>query len=520
MVSGCVGLVTLLVVSSTTMAIAEMDPAELAGRLNEHRSVTGSDEDKAWPVLVGPLRALPLPPDEIGGVTAATIWPGMPGWESVAKWAADNPDLGAAIRTSATRAKIGLLYGASAVDAGDVDLGLYVDIGARDGRTVRPTFPYLQHIRRMSAWVTAEAYRRMEAGQIREGLGLLVDQLFVLRLVADREFLGEKVEAIKQLNESLRVFRGVIYRYMDQIPGELLVDIGLHELPYLRPDRARLFIPEHDRLVCEILLEHAFHERTGTARADAFPQIFTDLQAENEPLSRFGARRRWEWLQSGHDSLEASRERLGLIYDDWWRRWRADKGSDLGRLIQTEQSQFETVNTARFAAIVAAIRDMRELFSLRDELLMQTYGTATAVGLAAYRNERGVYPNQIRYTYGLTMNKRRDHDVWDSELSGFLYRFSDKKRPLDVGPLRVWIPEDMGLLYSVGRNAYDEFGVLHLVEEGTGDYILWPPPAELIREQAPKLPGSTGSYSGGIIDMSTDGVADWLKTASEFLTGQ
>ena len=54
-----------------------------------------------------------------------------------------------------------------------------------------------------------------------------------------------------------------------------------------------------------------------------FAEIFGELQARETPLDRFGTKKRWARLATLHGSLDASKEKLVEVYDDWWRRWRS-----------------------------------------------------------------------------------------------------------------------------------------------------------------------------------------------------
>jgi hypothetical protein len=213
------------------------------------------------------------------------------------------------------------------------------------------------------------------------------------------------------------------------------------------------------------------------------------VQTVNRPLQRFGARNRWKYLQehNQHDSLENAKVRLDLIFDDWWCRWRSDDTTDLGSLILDRQSQFELLNVGRFAAIDSVIHDMKNLFDVRERLLVDVNATATAAGLAAYKRDRGVYPKEMRIAFGITIDKQFVPDEYASITEDyrpwFVYRYISERRELDVGTTRVWLQPGMGLLYSTGRDGLDSLGKLHVDEQSRGDLIYWPPPQELVREQ-------------------------------------
>ena len=482
-------LAIILASSGFAADTGAVTPAELAEELNTHESVSPTGDETCWKTLAPALQALSVPPDTDDVLSQSSIWPGMPDWQAVSDWAASSSTLGPAIEEAAKQPSFGLKYGRESVDQAGRDRGLFVDLGEPDQRLVLPTFPYLKVMRQMSVWTAAEAWRLAESGKAEAGLTLLLDELMVFRRLADREFMEEKEEAIVLISEGLGVFRSVMYRYLDDISPAYLKRLAYTEIATLRPGRMSLFMPENDRILCEKLLTNAFDESLGTADPQEFAAVFTEVQTVNRPLQRFGARNRWKYLQehNQHDSLENAKVRLDLIFDDWWCRWRSDDTTDLGSLILDRQSQFELLNVGRFAAIDSVIHDMKNLFDVRERLLVDVNATATAAGLAAYKRDRGVYPKEMRIAFGITIDKQFVPDEYASITEDyrpwFVYRYISERRELDVGTKRVWLQPGMGLLYSTGRDGLDSLGKLHVDEQGRGDLIYWPPPQELVREQ-------------------------------------
>jgi hypothetical protein len=299
--------------------------------------------------------------------------------------------------------------------------------------------------------------------------------------------MEEKESAITMINEGLVVFRDVMYRHLDDLSPAYLKHLAYTEVASLRPGRVSLFMPENDRKLCEALLSNAFDASVGTPDAEEFSAVFTEVQTVDRPLQRFGARNRWEYLRKQHDSLETAKERLRLIFDDWWCRWRSDDMTQMGSLILDRQSQFELLNVGRFAAIDVVIHDMQKLFDARDRFLVEVNATATAAGLAAYKRDRGVYPKQMRIAFGITIDKRFAVDEYALISEGyrpwFVYRYISERREVDIGNKRVWLEPGTGLLYSMGRDGLDGQGRLHVDEQGRGDLLIWPPPEELLRAQ-------------------------------------
>ncbi|MDP7028954.1 MAG: hypothetical protein QF733_01880 [Phycisphaerales bacterium] len=464
-----------------------VSPEDLAAQLNSHASVKAPPAETAWAALAPAIRALPAPPDTVEPLRQDSIWPGMADWDAVSAWAAAGGDLAEAITDAAQRPVFGIKYGVAAAAPEDAAAGLVVELGTEDDRLILPSFRYLDGVAEMAVWTVAETYRLAEAGKAQEGLTLLLDELMVLRRLADREFMDEKEAALTLLASGMHVFRDVTYRYMDDLSGAFLTHAALHDIPSLSPGRESLFMPEHDMRLCEALLQNSFDQSLGLPLADEFPAVFTEVQvaATNRPLQRFGARRRWESIYEGQDSLEANKARLQLIFDDWWRRWRSSDEDMMGRLILDQQSQFELMNIARFAAIDAVIHDMRNLFKARTRLQMEVNASATAAGLAAYRIERGLYPQTLRTAFGITMNKEWAKDGHATVSEGyrpwFRYRRLEAPADLDIGTARVEIPAGIGLLYSTGLDGVDGLATRHADERWQGDLIIWPPTEELLR---------------------------------------
>jgi len=142
-------------------------------------------------------------------------------------------------------------------------------------------------------------------------------------------------------------------------------EIAMFKLPFLRPDRSRLLIPEGDRRVAEALIDEVFDGR-GQADRDKFAETFAAIQSSDAPLTRFGAARRWRQIADIHDSKSSSLEHLTLIYDDWWRRWRVEEYDP----ILGVATQFERTNPVRLAAVVYS---MFAIF-VEEALIVQIIG--------------------------------------------------------------------------------------------------------------------------------------------------
>ncbi|MCH2152695.1 MAG: hypothetical protein MK089_05080 [Phycisphaerales bacterium] len=461
---------------------------ELLASLNSDDSIRGDDSSKAWQVLFDAYLKMSPPPQPVGPLfNLDTIWPGMSDWSSVMQWAKSNPGMADAVIQASERAIIGLPYGCQNVPSTYAEKGLCIDIDVSEGQRTL-SFGYLDAVDVIAAYCTAEIYRRLESGDTDGGIKLMMAQLTVMRMFCDRQFMDEKLSNILMLTRCLSNARDCFWKYMDQISVEQFQQIAMREIPYLRPDRARLLIPEADRLVADAVLQDVFDEVTGDPIPERFAVVFTRIQAEQEPLTRLGAAKRWRNIAMQHGSFEASRERLKLIYDDWWRRWRLREYGDL----VTYPSEFDKTNAMRYAGVLLSIENIQQLFLIRNNLRVAVYGTAVSAALCAFKRDNGSYPasidNRATRLYGSYLSKKMDADpyYYREELNGldsFRYRVLRKETSLDVGVERLWLEAGEALLYSLGGNQEDDLGAEHVDGGDEQDIVLWPPVKALLRQE-------------------------------------
>jgi hypothetical protein len=319
----------------------------------------------------------------------------------------------------------------------------------------------------------------MEAGQIQQGLDLAMATAFVLRQFCDRDFQAEKMHSIELLADHMSNMRDVFHAYFDKISAEQFTKLSFLEIPFLRPERDRLFMPEADKVVAESLLTELFSAERGDADPDKFTQAFAGIQSKNAPLTRFGAAKRWRMIATIHGSQDASRERLKMIYDDWWRRWRIDMYDQ----ILDSETEFERTNKIRYAAIVYTVQDVERIFDIRNQLIAEVNGTAMAAGLCGYKRALGSFPDQTEKTYTQFTRKRCDTDPFDKELRSFRLRVSSKRQSLDTPDGRLWVEPGECLLYGLGQDHIDNLAESHTDDGAAGDVVLWPPIKALSRAQ-------------------------------------
>ena len=446
-------------------------------KLNDHDTIRGSETIKSYRVLFDAYLTLDPPPFEVGDdFNLYTIYPGMSGWSQVSGWAESNPGMAEAILECKDRNMIGLPYGVDEVDAAYQQAGIVAQI-AVDGSLRRSEFPYLQAVDTIAAFATAEVYRLLEAGQTQQGLDLAVAHIFVLRQFCDRQFLVEKLYGIQLLVDALANLRDMFYNYFDDITPQQYMGIARSELPFLTPDRKHLAIPEGDRIISEALLDEVFDNREQ-ADADQFAATFGGVQSKNAPMERFGAARRWRMIATVHSSLTASKDRLTLVYDDWWRRWRVQQYDD----ILDSETQFERTNPVRYAAVIYSMQNIEIVFGVRNQLVAGVSGTILSAGLCAYRKELGTYPDDQEKLYGQYVRKISDIDPYDKEYGHLRFRRLKARTALDSPFARLWLDPDDCVLYARGEDHEDGRARQHTDDGLDGDLVLWPPIKALSRQ--------------------------------------
>ncbi len=446
-------------------------------QLNDHNTVSGTDEIKSYRTLFDAYLTLDPPPFEVGeDFNLNTIHPGMSEWSEVSGWAESNAGMAQAILDCKNHNILGLPYGEEEVDSAYRQAGIMAQI-AVDGSLRRNEFPYLSAVDTIAAFATAEVYRLLEASQTQEGLDLAVAHIFVLRQLTDRQFLEEKLHSIQLLVDALANLRDVFYSYADDITPQQYVEIGKFELPFLRPDSKHLEIPEGDRIISAALLDEVF-DHGEQADPEKFAATFGAIQSKNSPLERFGAARRWRMIAPVHSSLSDSKNRLKLVYDDWWRRWRVKQYD----LILESETQFDRTNSVRYAAVIYSMQNIEVVFGVRNQLVAGVSGTIMAAGLCAYHKELGTYPDDQEKLYGQYVRKISDIDPYDRAYGHLRFRRLDSRTALDTAEERFWLDDGDCLLYARGEDNQDDRGTDHSDDAAFGDLVFWPPVKAISRE--------------------------------------
>lgn len=427
-----------------------------------------------WPAW---MKASAMPGD--GAVPMpADIWSGMADAQAWIDWAAKNPDLSKALNASRDAAVLGVSYGEQGVDAALKAKGL----GAFPGSAVgEAAFPYLRAVRGLAAYAVLEMQRLGSQKKFDAAFQVGVDGLRMLRQVAEQRMSTEKVVALELLASSLEAHRVFLADHLDEIPETTLQQFSLKEYPMLKRGEnermRRLEIPEGDRVVVESVLVQAFRA-DGQPDAAVFAERFGRNQAESAPITRFGAAAQWRSIAALHGSLDASRERLVSVFDDWWRRWRMRFYDPMNE----QPSEFSNLNPVRYASVSLLLGDMQRVFALRMRVIAEIDGTCVAMGLCGYRAENGKqWPRDISQVFPQFALRRMNMDPYSKKYGPFEYRDVGAK-PQGIDTAWGQVTATGAILWSVGGDHEDGNMAKHDPPDGVGDIVMWPPPRQLAQK--------------------------------------
>ena len=469
--------VFLMAIGLTTATSLAQSARAVQEKVNETiRSV--SEGNKSYRPLFDAYLDMTPAPTRTGSVTpdfnVDTIHNGMDDWDAVRSWAVANVRIADIIIENQNKTIFGLPYGTDGLSQTYIDRGLVAHVGV-DGDLRRLEFRYFEAIETILAFATADAYRKLEAGQGDEAVELILGTLFILDQLTGRDFLDEKLRAIRLMNSFLHATRDMMHVFRNTLTIDHFNRLA-REIPFVRVDL--MTMPSGDRLVAEALIESVFTE-SGEAEPARFVEVFAALQSREEPLTRFGAAKRWRMVSLVHSSRQGSLERLQLVYDDWWRRWMIRAYDPLLEI----PTQYSRTNAVRYAAVTYAMRDIESLFRARRHLVANVNGTAMAAAVNGYRLRFGTEPEDVKRAYAVFILKRTDLDPYDRDWGPFRYRYISGRQLSINTELYGFIPVEGGILYSLGENQQNNRGEEHSDDGVTGDIVFWPALRAIARER-------------------------------------
>lgn len=479
-------LFMVLAVAIVAVRGASADEKELARTLSTPFDVI-AEKNRTYKPVFEAILAMKPPPVPVGpAFNPTTIWPGMPGWTKVSDWAKSNATLREALVKAQDGVALAVPYG-SMIESKYIEAGLCVRLG--DGQTIAAvSYPYLDRMKLLSTWAVAEMYRLGEAGDFAGAFEVSIANLRILRQGCDQRTIAEKSYFMELLADCLSVNRDFMWTYLEKIPAKQFQEASLKGYSFLRQadlERLkRLEMPEGDRTIQVAVLKEAFGP-DGQADPDRFAAVWGPLQARDQALSRFGAAKFWRFIADVHGSIDASEVRLEHIYDDWWRRWRM-RPFDPIQEIDTVLSQ---TNSAKYAALLLTVTDMKSTFDIRQRLIVEVNGTVLAAGLSAARRVDGVWPSILAKVFPTYAMKRLDYDPFRRHRDArgfpdngpFVYRILHDPTKVTTEWGEVTISDF--ILYSIGFNLADDNGAEHTRDGKGGDLVIYPPPRALARAQ-------------------------------------
>ncbi len=400
-----------------------------------------------------------------------TIWPGMDGFAEVTKWAEANSVISKALLEVQNCQIFGVTYGTTGVDPKFVERGLIAEIGV-GGDLTKLRFPYMRALESISAYVVAEMYRLCEAGSYDDAFKVGIAHLRVLRQACDGQMFEEKLAAMSLLSDAFSLHRDMLAIYGDKMAVESVRNLALKEYPFLRASEnerlKRLALPEGDLAVADELI-HSVFTSDGAVSDEKFAATFSGMQSVDQPLTSFGATKRWAKIAGVHGSLEASTLKLNAIYDDWWRRWRLPA---YGPMISMPTVLSRT-NPVKYAAVVLAVKDVDRLFEARRRLVAEYDGTVCSAGLVAYHREFNKWPDLILKAYTSDFPKRFNFDPYDKNYGPMEFEsLGSKSRGIDTEYGRVTVTGC--ILYARNDDHTGNGASRHASGGKTDDFVLWP----------------------------------------------
>jgi hypothetical protein len=468
-------------------------------------------------VLLPALMKIQPPPASAADPRRAALLPaGASGWDAAEQWAKAAPQravldaLANVTSESGEPMAFGQPYGADAVATipGGIDVikaNLYTDLGAPP-MLAAARFLYIPALDEMVSLVNVEATRLAAAGNANDAINLLTNLVYFARQMADREMFAECRWGLQTIIVSLDRIRDVAY--VDFRSGKPTLDGAKLQtiMERLRPEggfvrTARITFPTANRIAIEQVIATAFDPRGGPNQT--FGQTMAHLASTDRPLRLFAEAARWDKIAAGHADAQETRSQLDTVYNDYAARWNWDPWDPRNTLT----TDFEKMDTARFAVIAALMPDMPSLFNDLQVLRTQLVGTKDSLGVLAFFYDARQFPPTLaairpRYVKSLEADPynfdRANHK--EPPLEYFVpirdetFAAGEDPHPHEMNILtrggeqnfQVHLDRDQFVLYSVGPNgvkdqARNVYGAPQ--KDSDGDLLLWPPVTSLVRQR-------------------------------------
>lgn len=434
---------------AATDVLARQASGGALGELNGRVSAGRGWKDASAELFPKLAAMTPAPDDGMSERQATLMTPKSPEWKAWSDWAAAEPQQAAltALKTVTDpkeRYMLGLRYGEDGIDPQWISAGLYVDIGRPPlvGRAPRG-MKYLAHLTELSTLCTIEAVRQAEAGNGEEAVRVVTNWMRLARMVADREFLPEKLWGVTQIIAATERLRDIAFQYPDLLTEANAKDAVAELDPRsLTPERIRF--PEGEKLSLLELLALTMKERGGPDGAK-FAATMGRLTAEGRSFNAFSQAAHWSQLEPTHAGWFDTRDEITKVFGDWQQRWDLNNVYDV---LMRSPTDYSRMDPQKFAMIENIVEDMESLFDLRMRLYVAIRGTRTAMGVVGFRARFKQWPPNLPAVQPQFVSSL-DYDPWsfDQKLGTFqVFRYFVPVRDAVVGPRETAGPHRMQVL--------------------------------------------------------------------------
>lgn len=345
---------------------------------------------------------------------AIMLIPADEAWAAAAAWAEAEPQRASleALRSATeedAQLRLALLYGAQGADSLLRETGLLIRL-SEGGLLAGADLNYLNGFDRLLALAAVEAERLAADGRPDEAIDLFIRGVRLARLVSDRAYFREVEWSLQRMALLMEGLRDIAFRYEDALSVEALTGVveALND-EALRIDRIEL--PEADRLAALQVVRETF-QRFGEPDPARFGAVMGAVARVERPLARFGEASWWRRLGDRHAGYYGTIDAINAVYGDWSLRWSLRPFDP----VLDNPTEYEKLDPALHAAVLAVVPDLGRLFTLRRELRVAQQGTRTAAAIVAYKVEHGVHPRPLSairpaYIYPLPLDPLAEAQV-------------------------------------------------------------------------------------------------------------
>ena len=352
------------------------------------------DERRAELTLLPALAAMDPAPEAVASLRDATlITAEMPVWVEADAWAGGEAQRAAldafmTVTEPESRFDFAMLYGSGNIGPEIRETELYPLL--TEGRLLaNAELRHLDALDTLLALVAVEAERLAGAGDTDAAIDRFVRGVRLARMIAERAFFREKAWGLERMMSLMEAMRDILYRYPDGATAEHLLEIVART-----SDESlligRVLLPEADRLAALQLVRETF-ERFGQPDPARFGPAMALVADVEQPLARFGEASWWQRVGENHAGYYDTIDAISASFNDWTLRWSLSPWD----AILDDPTDYEQLDPARHAAVLAVVPDYSELFLLRRMLRVQQQGTRTAFAVMAYELNTGVYPSPL-----------------------------------------------------------------------------------------------------------------------------